>query len=128
MMDWMYSPANLLKQMEEGHVYFIATHEGEYCGYLSVQPEEPGIFHLQKIYVLPGFRESTSAATCSAKPSATSGASIPAPCQMRLNVNRYNTRAVEFYNRMGMKEVERGDFHIGHGYYMTDYIMGLDIA
>ncbi len=29
---------------------------------------------------------------------------------------------------MGMKEVERGDFHIGHGYYMTDYIMGLDIA
>lgn len=28
MMDWMYSPANLEKQMEEGHVYFIASHEG----------------------------------------------------------------------------------------------------
>ncbi|MBP5473530.1 MAG: GNAT family N-acetyltransferase, partial [Bacteroidales bacterium] len=23
MMDWMYSPSNLKKQMEEGHVYFI---------------------------------------------------------------------------------------------------------
>ena len=45
-----------------------------------------------------------------------------------LNVNRDNTRAVEFYQRMGMRTLERGDFHIGHGYYMTDYIMGLDIA
>ena len=27
MMDWMYSPANLEKQMEEGHVYFIAKGE-----------------------------------------------------------------------------------------------------
>lgn len=34
MMDWMYSPANLEKQMEEGHVYFIASHEGKDCGYL----------------------------------------------------------------------------------------------
>ena len=42
MMDWMYSPANLEKQMEEGHVYFIASHEGKDCGYLSVQPEGPG--------------------------------------------------------------------------------------
>ena len=56
MMDWMYSPANLEKQMEEGHVYFIASHEGKDCGYLSVQPEGPGVFHLQKIYVLPGFQ------------------------------------------------------------------------
>ena len=57
MMDWMYSPANLEKQMEEGHVYFIASHQGEDCGYLSVQPEGPGVFHLQKIYCsarLPG--------------------------------------------------------------------------
>ena len=32
MMDWMYSPANLEKQMEEGHVYFIASHEGKDMG------------------------------------------------------------------------------------------------
>lgn len=128
MMDWMYSPANLLKQMEEGHVYFIATHEGEYCGYLSVQPEEPGIFHLQKIYVLPGFQGKHIGSYLFRQAVSYIRSIHPAPCQMRLNVNRYNTRAVEFYNRMGMKEVERGDFHIGHGYYMTDYIMGLDIA
>lgn len=57
MMDWMYAPVNILKQMEEdGHVYFIAYHEGEPCGYVSVQQQEEDVFHLQKIYVLPRFQ------------------------------------------------------------------------
>ena len=29
MMDWMYSPANLEKQMEEGHVYLSLIHISE---------------------------------------------------------------------------------------------------
>ena len=38
MMDWMYSPENIRKQMEEeGHVYFIAYEGDEPCGYVSVQ-------------------------------------------------------------------------------------------
>jgi hypothetical protein len=28
---------------------------------------------------------------------------------------------------MGMTKVDEGDFDIGHGYYMNDYIMGLNI-
>lgn len=128
MMDWMYSPANLEKQMEEGHVYFIASHQGEDCGYLSVQPEGPGVFHLQKIYVLPGFQGLHIGSYLFRQAVSYIRSIHPEPCLMRLNVNRYNTRAVEFYRRMGMRELEREDFHIGHGYYMTDYIMGLDIA
>ncbi|MBQ8855918.1 MAG: GNAT family N-acetyltransferase, partial [Bacteroidales bacterium] len=31
MMDWMYSPANLKKQLEDGHVYFIAYRDGNPC-------------------------------------------------------------------------------------------------
>ena len=50
MMDWMYAPENIRKQMEEeGHVYFIAYKEGKPCGYVSVQQQEKDIFHLQKI-------------------------------------------------------------------------------
>ena len=56
MMDWMYAPQNILKQMEEGHIYFIAYKDGELCGYVSVQQQEKDIFHLQKIYVLPHFQ------------------------------------------------------------------------
>lgn len=116
------------EQMEEGHVYFIASHQGEDCGYLSVQPEGPGVFHLQKIYVLPGFQGLHIGSYLFRQAVSYIRSIHPEPCLMRLNVNRYNTRAVEFYRRMGMRELERGDFHIGHGYYMTDYIMGLDIA
>ena len=54
MMDWMYSPKNLRKQMEEeGHVYFLAYEECEAAGYVSVQQQGEDLFHLQKIYVLP---------------------------------------------------------------------------
>ena len=58
MMDWMYSPANLQKQLDEGHVYYIAYRDGKPCGYVSVQHEGIAddsrlLFHLQKIYVLP---------------------------------------------------------------------------
>lgn len=56
MMDWMYAPSNVRKQMEEeGHVYSIAYKENEPCGYVSIQQQEKDVFHLQKIYVLPPF-------------------------------------------------------------------------
>ena len=53
MMEWMYSPTNLHKQMtEDGHIYYIAFQGNEPAGYLSIQPEDEHIYHLQKIYVL----------------------------------------------------------------------------
>lgn len=45
---------------------------------------------------------------------------------MELNVNR-NNKALQFYEYMGMRKLRKGDFPIGNGYYMNDYIMGLDI-
>ena len=57
MMEWMYSPTNLEKQMtEEGHIYYLAFQGNEPAGYLSIQPEAEHIYHLQKIYVLPSFQ------------------------------------------------------------------------
>ena len=36
-------------------------------------------------------------------------------------------KAVKFYERMGMRKLREGDFEIGGGFYMNDYIMGLEI-
>ena len=128
MMDWMYSPANLKKQMtEDGHTYFIAYEENEPAGYLSIQPEGEHTYHLQKIYVLPSFQGKKLGKQLFNQAIQAIKKLHPEPCQMRLNVNRYNTKAVDFYFRMGMKKVFEGDFYIGHGYLMTDYIMALDI-
>ena len=128
MMDWMYSPANLKKQMtEDGHTYFIAYEGDEPAGYLSIQPEGEHTYHLQKIYVLPSFQGKKLGKQLFNHAIQAIKELHPEPCQMRLNVNRYNTKAVDFYFRMGMKKVFEGDFDIGHGYLMTDYIMALDI-
>ena len=45
---------------------------------------------------------------------------------VELNVNR-NNQAVGFYRHFGMEIRRQGDFHIGNGFYMNDYIMGLDL-
>ena len=128
MMNWMYSPANLEKQMTvDGHIYYLAFLENEPAGYLSIQPEEENVYHLQKIYVLPSFQGKKLGKQLFLQAIDAIKELHSAPCQMRLNVNRYNTKAVEFYQRMGMKKIFEGDFDIGHGYLMTDYIMALDI-
>ena len=84
------------------------------------------LFHLQKIYVLPRF-QGIGAGEFLFRHAVEYIRSVhPAPCRMELNVNR-NNRALHFYERMGMRKLREGDFPIGDGYYMNDYIMGLDI-
>ena len=121
------SPENIRKQMEEeGHVYFIAYKEGKPCGYVSVQQQEKDIFHLQKIYVLPHFQGSHCGSFLFKEAIKYITEIHPEPCLMELNVNR-NNKALQFYQHMGMRKLREGDFPIGNGYYMNDYIMGLDI-
>lgn len=132
MMDWMYSMPNLYRQAEEGHVYYIAWKGDVPCGYVSVQPDgwsEDGriLWHLQKIYVLPAEqgnglgRQLFDTATAHVR-----GETGGRPASVELNVNRSNP-AVGFYRRLGMEIRRQGDFHIGNGFYMNDYIMGMDL-
>jgi len=127
MMEWMYSPDNLRKQMtEEGHTYLLALADGDPVGYVSVQQEEPHVWHLQKIYVLPHCQGLHVGETLFHGAIAEIKRQHPEPCEMRLNVNRHN-KALGFYQHMGMRKIAEGDFDIGDGYYMNDYIMGMEI-
>ena len=129
MMEWMYSLPNLEKQLNDGHVYYIAMLGDEPCGYVSVQYEGDtsdgkAQFHLHKIYIMPAhqgkglgrilFNQVLDFAknTASGK-----------PITIELNMNRDNP-ALHFYQHLGLKILRSGDFHIGNGYYMNDYILG----
>ena len=47
MFDWMYSEKSLLKQMtEQQHRFFIASYDGQACGYISVEREDNLLFHI----------------------------------------------------------------------------------
>ncbi len=126
MMEWMYSLANLQKQMADGHVFFIAYDEAKPVGYVSVQQEDEHLFHLQKIYVLPDRQRHHYGERLFAQAMAYIKEVHPQPCRMELNVNR-NNPAVAFYERMGMLKDRSGDFPIGHGFYMNDYIMAMEL-
>ena len=116
----------LAREMCGEFAWFIASADGEPCGYLSVQQEAEELFHLQKIYVLPRF-QGLGVGEFLFRHAVEYVRSVhPAPCRMELNVNR-NNKAVGFYEHMGMKKSREGDFPIGNGYYMNDYIMQLKI-
>ena len=127
MMDWMYSLENLHKQMtEEGHTYYIAYEECEPAGYVSIQQESQDVFVLQKIYVLPYFQKSHLGRKLFEQAIQGIKELHPGACRMELHVNRENP-ALGFYKHMGMTKLREGDFPIGNGFYMNDYIMGLNI-
>ena len=130
MMDWMYSEQSLARQMGlDGHVYFIAEKDGSPCAYVSVQPlglqgDGAYLFELQKIYILPEMKgRGMGRLLYSFVVEFVKKAASGWPCRLELHVNRHNS-AVGFYRRLGMDILREGDFPIGHGYYMNDFIMG----
>jgi ribosomal protein S18 acetylase RimI-like enzyme len=95
-------------------------------GYVSIRQESEDLFHLEKIYVLPSWQGRGVGSRLFAHALAAIRAQHPRACRMELNVNRYNS-ARAFYERQGMKIVRVGDFDIGGGFFMNDYIMGLEL-
>lgn len=127
MMDMMYSTASLTKQMtEERHTYMLCCMDGKPVGYVSVQPLDDDTFELQKIYVLPAEQHHHIGRLLFDHAVAYIRSVHPSPCSMELHVNRYN-KALGFYQHMGMRKLREGDYPIGHGFYMNDYIMGLNL-
>lgn len=132
MMDWMYSLPNLGKQVAQGHTYYIAWADNEPQGYLSVRKDcvdsdGTEVWHLEKIYVMPSAQGTglghklLETAKQHVRDNKTS-----AKARIELNVNR-NNPAVGFYKHQGLTILRQGDFPIGNGYYMNDYIMGIDV-
>lgn len=123
----MYSPENILRQMEEKHhIYFIIWKDKEPAGYLSVEKLDSDLFEFQKIYSLPNLHGTGIGRFIIEQGIKWIRSIHPAPFKVQLNVNRSNP-AVGFYNHMGFKEHSTRDFHIGNGYYMNDYVMHLDV-
>ncbi|MBQ8674573.1 MAG: GNAT family N-acetyltransferase [Bacteroides sp.] len=126
MMEWMYAPENIARQMAEGHTYLLAYDGSIPVGYASIEQQGAHLFHLQKIYVLPQVQGKHCGSFLFREAVAHIKRLHPAPCRMELNVNRHN-KALHFYQRMGMTILREGDFPIGNGFFMNDYIMGMEL-
>lgn len=128
MMEWMYSEESLERQMlRESHLYYIAySDDRQALGYVSIRPDGEHLFHLEKIYVLPQYQHLKVGGALFRYALARVKDMHPEPCAVELNVNR-NNPALGFYEHMGMHIDREGDFDIGNGYYMNDYIMRIEL-
>ncbi len=124
MFDWMYSIPSLENQMRAGHVFFIAYDENNQpSGYMSIEKEQEDRYHLQKIYVLPFLQGKGLGRILIEKVTGYLRELYPeGPLSLALNVNRQN-KARYFYEKNGFVIESEGDFDIGNGYFMNDYIM-----
>lgn len=128
MMEWMYSSESLYRQMQQdGHMYYLCFDgPNKPMGYVSVSRESDDLFHLQKIYLLPE-RQHGGLGRQLFQTVVNHVRSVhPGACTIELNVNR-NNPAVGFYEHLGMHKARQGDFEIGNGFYMNDYIMAIDL-
>ena len=127
MMNWMYSEESLTHQIrDDGHQFFLADADGEPVGYASVSTDAEHVYHLQKLYVLPLYQGKGIGKQLLTAAVDYLRSQDPEPFSLELNVNR-NNRAVGFYRSQGLEILRQGDFPIGGGFYMNDYIMGLQV-
>lgn len=128
MFDMMYAPESIRRQMEElRHQYFIVSDGGVPAGYLSIERTGEDTYNFQKIYSLPEKHGTGIGRFIIEQGVRYLRQTHAGPFRVELYVNRHNP-AVGFYKHMGFREAGTRDHAIGHGYFMNDYIMRMEVA
>lgn len=122
MLDWMYNPKKLAKQMEAGHCFYFLAKENIKIGFVGLEENYPsdGLLRIHKIYLKPSFHGQGLG-----KFMLKEIENIALTKKLRglhLNVNRYNS-VYKFYTYFGFATLTKEDIEIGEGYLMEDYVM-----
>ncbi len=124
MLEQMYNPATLQKQIEEGCTFIIVQDDKEPVAFASYNETEPTTWKLNKIYILhsqQGKGIGKFIINYIVEEIKANGAKA-----LQLQVNRQN-KAKDFYEKLGFKIIKTADFDIGKGYFMNDYVMELPL-
>jgi GNAT superfamily N-acetyltransferase len=122
MLDMMYSEESIAQQMVEGQDYTLIYADADPVGYYAVSEKSLGYFFLHKFYVdTAKHRKGIGAAAFYHL--------LEHDCkgfkELRLQVNRRNVKAINFYFKHGFVIDYVQDFEIGEGYTMEDFVMKL---
>lgn len=122
MLEMMYSEKSIHLQMASGQHYTLVYADGKPAGYYAVGEKSPGYFFLHKFYVeVDRHRKGIGAAAFEhMKENDCKGFA-----EIRLQVNRRNIKAVNFYFKHGFTIDYAEDVEIGGGYSMDDFFMVL---
>ncbi len=125
MLDMMYSPASLQKQMEDGSIFIIVYDDKLPVGFAAYKPIDHLAWKLDKIYILSSQQGKGTGKFIINY--IVDEIRLKQALALQLNVNRQN-KAKDFYEKLGFTIIDTADFDIGNGFFMKDYIMSLSIA
>lgn len=121
----MYSEKSIAEQMEKKQNYTLIYADGEPVGYYSVGEKSPSHYFLHKFYIDTAKHRSGIGAEAFDH-------MLENDCkgfaEIRLQVNRRNIKAVNFYFKKGFVIDYAEDVDIGNGYSMDDFFMKLKIG
>lgn len=126
MLNMMYSPASLQKQIEvDGCTFIFVYDDAEPVAFASYNEIEPQIWKLNKIYILP-IQQGKGTGKFIINYILDEIKQQQAKA-LQLQVNRDN-KAKDFYQKLGFKIIQTADFDIGNGFFMNDHVMELSIS
>jgi ribosomal protein S18 acetylase RimI-like enzyme len=127
MLNWMYSLEMLESQLDKGHTFLLAEEEGKELGFagFELNYSEGLKAKLHKIYLLPEAQGKGAGKALILE--VAERAKKAGQKSLLLNVNKYNQKAIEFYNRIGFQEIYKEVIDIGNGYVMDDVVMELKL-
>lgn len=120
MLNLIYSPSALKKQMTQDHQFLIAEVNKEPVGFASYSLYVHSVYKLHKLYILPelhGRGLGKAILDFISEEVLARGATV-----LRLNMNRRN-KAKDFYEKYGFRIIKEEDVDIGNNYFMNDYVM-----
>jgi len=122
MLEKFQSEDAVVRQLDEGHEYYLADWHGEPVGYAACMPgEKGGSVFLSKIYIRKDLRGNGLGCQLLTF--------LETLCQERgfssiwLTVNKRNHDSIVWYERRGFNRSESLIQDIGHGFVMDDYKM-----
>lgn len=107
------------ESLSNGYVYYIASVEGKACGYSAIKFDN-GVF-LSKFYVEKSYRGKGVGKMLFNK--ITETAALHKQPRIWLTCNKYNSRTIEIYKKMGFEIIDSIVTDIGNGFVMDDYVL-----
>lgn len=127
MMQMMYDPASMEKQINEGHQYAIAQINNIDVGYVSYEMchNKSDKTKIHKLYISPEYqRHGIGKAMIDYVAQCAQESNNKA---LFLNVNKYNTKAINFYKKHHFFLTKEEVIDIGNGFIMDDYVFELTL-
>ena len=118
MLRTRYSAPVIATQMKAGEQFYLAYLDNEAVGYASIELKE-SYYYLHKFYLDVSKHRRGVGKEFFAYLLRQMDASKP----IKLQVNRQNIKAINFYFKMGFTIEYSADFNIGENYFMQDFVM-----